>query len=362
MAAVLQSIVTLSGVFVNHQLDRKAVLNGIYASLLLTATIYFGSGKLKHFDPALIAYTSASIFAIFGIVYRYSIWLQRPPTKLFWRRGWQLFLRPARLPGNTFQLLKLVWQSFVLQTFISKRSHVRWAAHLLISWGTIIACMVTFPLAFGWIHFDADPGDAASYSAFLFGIQAGTFQSNSPVGWITFHILDFCAVAIIIGMAFAMKRRMRNSGALSVQQFSHDFLPLIMLFSICITGLMLTASAMWMHGHSYSFIAILHAFSVIITLLYLPFGKFFHIFQRPANLGVQFYKREGEETGQAVCRRCGGEYASRMHVEDLKQVLGELGIDQNFQDGAHYQEICPACRRKLLALNQMEAIGGQGFI
>lgn len=345
-----------------NSLDRRAIFNGLAASLLLVAAIYFGSGKLRHFDPALITYTSAVVFATFGIVYRYSVWLQKPPTQLYWRRGWQLFLRPARLPANLFWLIGLVWKNVVLQTFISHRSHTRWAAHFLLSWGTIVAVMVTFPLVFGWIHFEADPRDPASYVAYVLGFPAGKFPAYSLVGWITFHILDFCAVAVILGMALAFKRRMYDKGAMSLQQFSVDFLPLIMLFTVSITGLMLTASATWLRGHSYSFISLIHAFSVIVTLLYLPFGKFFHIFQRPANIGVQYYKREGADSPQARCRSCGEAYASQLQIDDLKKVLDELGLDQRFENGAHYQEVCPACRRKTLALNQMEAIGGPGFL
>ena len=37
-----------------QQLDRRAVRNGLIASLLLVAAIYFGSGRLRHFDPALM--------------------------------------------------------------------------------------------------------------------------------------------------------------------------------------------------------------------------------------------------------------------------------------------------------------------
>jgi len=344
------------------QIDRRAFINGLIASLLLVAAIYFGSGMLRNFDPALITYTSAVIFATFAIVYRYSVWLQKPPTKLYWRRGWQLFLRPSRLPANIVWLSGLIWKNVVLQTFIGKRSHLRWAAHFLLSWGCIVAVMVTFPLVFGWIHFESDPKDPSAYIAMVFGMPAGKFPAYSLVGWITFHILDFCAVAVITGMVLAFKRRMYDQAAMSVQQFSMDFLPLILLFTVSITGLMLTASATWMHGHSYSFIALIHAFSVIVTLLYLPFGKFFHIFQRPANIGVQYYKREGAGSPQAECLRCGAEYASKLQIQDLKQVLDELGLNQRFEDGTHYQDVCPLCRRKLLAVNQLEAIGGPGYL
>ena len=57
-----------------------------------------------------------------------------------------------------------------------------------------------------------------------------------------------------------------------------------MLFAISVTGLALTVSQNWVRGEFYSFLAILHAITVIAALLYLPFGKFFHIFQRPVSL------------------------------------------------------------------------------
>src|SRR6185436_7571468 len=113
--------------------------------------------------------------------------------------------------------------------------------------------------------------------------------------------------------------------AAAVQLFSEDFMPLILLFAVSVTGLMLTASYTWLRGYAYDFIAILHAITVIVTLLWLPFGKFFHIFQRPAQLGVAFYKDVGAKKEQARCKRCGAEFASRMHVEDLITVEQQLG-------------------------------------
>ena len=141
----------------------------------------------------------------------------------------------------------------------------------------------------------------------------------------------------------AMRRRMRDHGAAAVQQFGEDFLPLILLFAISVTGLMLTASYTWMKGYGYDFLAILHAITVIFTLLWLPFGKFFHIFQRPAQLGVSFYKDVGARGEQARCRRCGEAFASRMHVEDLIEVERELGYRYEMAGPAteHYQWICP---------------------
>jgi hypothetical protein len=169
---------------------------------------------------------------------------------------------------------------------------------------------------------------------------------------LAFNILDICAVMVLIGVFVALWRRSRDRGAMSVQQFSNDMLPLILLFAISVTGLFLTASTHLMRGLHYGFLSQLHAVTVIFTLLYLPFGKFFHIFQRPAQLGIDFYKRAGEEGGQAQCIRCGQPFATKLQVGDLKAVQSALGIQYRMEDGAHYQDICPVCRRKNLALVQ----------
>ena len=100
-------------------------------------------------------------------------------------------------------------------------------------------------------------------------------------------------------------------------------------------------------------LAILHAVTVIFTLLYLPFGKFFHIFQRPAQLGVRFYKEVGVLEPPAHCRRCDHPFTSDMKVRDLIDTERRLGFRYEMEGGAeHYQWICPPCRRAMFALAQ----------
>src|SRR5688500_3150545 len=150
----------------------------------------------------------------------------------------------------------------------------------------------------------------------------------------------------------AFRRRMIDHGAVAVQQFGQDILPLLLLFAISVTGLMLTASYTWMRGYAYDFLAILHAATVIITLLWLPFGKLFHVFQRPAHLGVGLYKDLGVHGEQAACRRCGAPYMSLAMARDLTVVEQELGFRYELPGGGHYQDVCPRCRRALFGLAQ----------
>ena len=53
---------------------------GLFWSGLLAVAIFVGSRNLRHIDAALVGYTFACLFAAFGVAYRYSMWLQRPPT------------------------------------------------------------------------------------------------------------------------------------------------------------------------------------------------------------------------------------------------------------------------------------------
>jgi hypothetical protein len=146
---------------------------------------------------------------------------------------------------------------------------------------------------------------------------------------------------------------MRDHGAAAVQQFGEDILPLLLLGAISITGLMLTVSYTWMRGYAYDFLAILHAIVVIMTLLWLPFGKFFHVFQRPAQIGAALYKQAHAATPTS-CARCHANFASAAMVRDLSVVESELGFRYELASGpaAHYQQICPRCRRALFGLAQ----------
>jgi hypothetical protein len=330
----------------------RAIFWGLLVAALLLVAIFFGSNHLRHFDAALVPYTGACVFSAFGIGYRFAMWLRRPPTRKYWFRGWKIFFRPKRLAQNVIRMVQIFFEDFFAQRFIEKRSHLRWAAHWLIAWGCILAAAVTFPLSFGWIHFENAPNNQQIYRAFVFGQQVSSFRLGTLTSAVAFNILDISAVMVLAGVALALFRRARDRGAISVQQFAQDMMPLLMLFAISITGLFLTASTHLMHGLNYGFLSMLHAVTVIFTLLYLPFGKFFHIFQRPAQAGVQFYKEEGARSQQAVCLRCGQEFASQMHVNDLKEVEQALGINYQLARGEHYQDVCPACRRKSLAMAQ----------
>lgn len=331
-----------------------AGLTGFVTTLLMAGLIVLGSRRLSHFDAALVGYTFATLFATFGIAYRYAMWLQRPPTAMYWKRGWQVFLRPQSLPRNLVLWLKRLLSVFFANSFIWKRGLARGSAHWLVMWGCILASAITFPLVFGWIHFEFADAGFDRYTAVVFGFPLFSFGIDSLLGYLVFHGLVWASFLVIAGVMIAMRRRMRSRDALVLQRFGEDFLPLILLFAVSVTGLMLVVSYKWMAGYAYEVLSITHAVTVIVTLLWLPFGKFFHIFQRPAQLGVLFYKDAGSRGEQAICSNCQQPFASRMQVEDLIEVERQLGYRYEMPQlpANHYQWICPRCRRVSLATAQ----------
>jgi hypothetical protein len=328
---------------------------GLFVASMLAVLIVVGSRNLDHFDAALVGYTFATLFAAFGITYRYAMWLRRPPTRLYWRRGWEIFLTPRFFGTNLVEFFRRFFLEFAANRFIFKRGRLRGAAHWLIMWGCVLAAAITFPLVWGWIHFETVPGQFDIYRTYVFGFPVQDFHVESVFGFLVFHGLVWSAFFVIAGVMLAFRRRMIDHGAAALQQFGQDVLPLVLLFAISVTGLMLTASYTWMKGYAYDFLAILHAITVIVTLLYLPFGKLFHIFQRPAQLGVSFYKDANARRDPAHCKRCGAPFTAAAMVRDLVQVERDLGFSYEMRGEhgvTHYQEICPRCRRALFGLAQ----------
>src|SRR5207237_1332565 len=208
-----------------------------------------------------------------GALYQYIVLLEKPPTRVYWDRGWELYRQRGILRGAG-HLAALAAPHLVAQRFIAQRSRLRWWMHQLIFWGCLLAVAITFPLVFGWIRFRSLPSDQMRYVTYVYGFPVLTFRLHTLFAGMLFHALDISAVLVLAGIFLSLVRRMRDQGAQALQSFAMDFFPLILLFAICITGLALTASQEWLRGEFYSFLAIIHAITVIAALLYLPFGKF----------------------------------------------------------------------------------------
>jgi nitrate reductase gamma subunit len=104
---------------------------------------------------------------------------------------------------------------------------------------------------------------------------------------VVFHGLDIAAVLVLAGCGWFLWRRFRDREATTGQRFGYDFFPLIGLVAISVTGLLLTFSSWLLEGRSYDFLAIAHMATVVLTLVFIPFGKFFHVIQDTVKRGFR---------------------------------------------------------------------------
>ncbi len=335
-------------------LDQKSLIKATVAMLLVIVLVFIGSRNLQNFDAALIAYLVGTLFAVFGVTYRYSVWLQRPPTKMYWRRSWQFAFSKNFVPYMLYSARQFT-ENIMFQKFIYPRGRARWIGHFLLATGCMIAFAVTIPLTLGWVHFSLQEGTTDIYEAHVFGFHMSEFPLGSFIAFNVFHILGWCSILVTIGSVMMMNRRMTNGGLIATQSFEGDWLPLVLLIAISITGLGITYDYTFLQGRTHQFMSVTHAITVILFLVWIPFGKFFHIFQRPAQLGANIYKIEGAKRGMAVCPHTGQPYASQMHINDLKTITQELGYDYSKADGGSHLDLSPEGKRSALAKAHFKA-------
>ena len=87
---------------------------------MLLLLIYAGSRGLRDFDSALIGYAVGSVFAIGALVYRYTLWLTRPPTWRYFKGCWVNFLSWRNFRRYTFFIPIALWRDIFGQTFLDR--------------------------------------------------------------------------------------------------------------------------------------------------------------------------------------------------------------------------------------------------
>ena len=149
-------------------------------------------------------------------------------------------------------------------------------------------------MTLGLLHFESVGQQADRYEVYVSRVGTVDFDAESIVGWFVFHALDIAAVLVLAGVFIFLRRRLRDPGALAVERAAISSLSPVC--SPCRSPACSSPSrACGSTASFYSALNTLHAMTVILGLMYIPFGKLFHIFQRPGNLGVAYYKRANEE-------------------------------------------------------------------
>jgi len=335
-------------------INLKALLVATATTILLVISIFVGSRKLANFDPALIAYLFGCIFACFGVTYRYCVWLQRPPTWRYFNRGWQLFFT-GRPFVYGWEVARHFATDFIGQRFIRRRGRTRGYGHMLMASGCTLGFAVTFPLVFGWIHFGLKAGGIDTYEIYTFGFRVLEFRLHTILAELIFNALNWAAILMTAGIILLMRRRLTDAGQIAIQTFENDWLPLLLLLAIAVTGVGITLDYRFMRGEAHQFMAITHALTVILFLVWMPFGKFYHIIQRPAQLGIAVYRKAGAEGEQAICPYNREAFTSKMHTDDLKDITKELGFDYTLADGTSHLDLSPQGKRATLAKAHLAA-------
>ena len=349
----------------------RSLLYGAGAAAVLTLLIALGSRGFHWFDATLIGYAVGTIFAVAAVTYKYTFWIARPPTGRYWRRSWQMFFSLANFRRYTVLIPKAIITDIFTQGFIRKRGWYRWVMHQCIFWGVVLSCSITFPLTFGWLRFTQTTTGA--YRIWLVGFPFFSFPADSLFGFLLFHALDFTAALLLVGVVLALHRRFHDLAVIAVQRFRFDLMPLVLLLAIVLTGLALTADSAWLGGAYYWFISLTHQVVVVLWLISLPFGKFFHIVERPATVGVTLYTQITRDEAMQPCARCGTGFATVRFIDDLKKTLADVGenyalpvsttpmVGNGSPTGAlWWQDICPQCKRVMRGQAMLAATGREG--
>ncbi|MGQ0679299.1 MAG: MFS transporter [Actinomycetota bacterium] len=316
------------------------LLAAVVAACLVTAGIFLGSGNLVNFDVALVGYAVATVFLAVGVAYRVTIWAQSPAARRYLSGGMRALLLPGKSSIPKLSGPRTIVSTLLLQRFIARRSTGRWLAHQGLFWGVVLATAMTFPLTFGWIHFRAVEGTDSGYWIHLLGVRTIRLDALSLLGWMVFHGLDVAALLVIAGSVYFLRKRLADRRINKVN-FAKDLLPLIALLAISITGLALTVSSVFLAGAYYRPLAFIHMVCVVLTLVWIPFGKFFHTVQRPAMIGAHLHKQARlEQLGTFACQSCGEPIEGAGFVSDLQATMGELGLEY-----PGWVETCPRCKR-----------------
>ena len=307
---------------------------------VLLGTVYAGSARLAHLDPALLGYLAATLAAAFVTTYRVSAFWRRPASAVYGRA----LVAALGRPRDLLRALGVAGQELAAQRLIARRSRARWLGHLALSGGTLAAFAVTVPLVLGWLHFEA-VGEH-TYRAVLFSLPVARFAADGVVGWLVFHTLGLAAVAVVLGCAYFLLARRRE------RPTAFHLAPLLVLLAVALSGLVLPVAAragvLWL----FPLAAGVHEATVVLLLLALPRGKLVHLFIRPLHVGARLVRAAG--TPVARCRGCAAPTAPVVQRDAVRVLLAAHGF--RF---AEHEQLCPACRRRQLALTQADLLGAQ---
>jgi nitrate reductase gamma subunit len=312
-----------------------------------------------HVDLAVLGYQIASVLFVAGCLYRFVAWLRYPPNRTLWTRSMRTFQHRGRW-ATLAALIRSMVARILLQSFIVRRGWLRWFTHFAIAWGMIVVCGVCFALAWGWMSFSLV--DQQVYRAHLFDLPLLTFQVGSVIAFFTFNAINLGALLLLVGLMLALWQRYTLRAQETSERRADHLGSLYLLLAVTVSGLLLTVSYKFLNGMGHRQLAVLHEMTVVLGLLWVPFGKLFHIGLSPAAVVLDVAEGAGL-VEPSRCSRCDRTLSALWTPGDLEGVLAAAGVQQQGDSAdAAVLTLCPSCRRHHLASVLLSGIGQSGLL
>ncbi|MCH1626338.1 MFS transporter [Fredinandcohnia quinoae] len=336
----------------------KTSMYAFFVTLLLFMSMWISTDQFTDIDMALLGYMISSFIFAIGLTIRMASWLIRPATHQVVKRSLKNLKTKNRTKRNFRSILKTAIDNIILQKFIFKRGIYRGVQHFMIAWGCIGSFAITFGLTFGWMRFDLiDPN---TYQIIVFNMPTIKLAAHGFIAELVYNGLNITAIMVMIGVCMALFRRVKSQDVKVAQRVEFDLFPLYLLLSVTLTGLLLTVSYAFLDGWMHPYLTLIHQVTVVILLVYFPFGKLFHLPIRPLATAVPMNYQEVIKVDTRACKKCGTTYSSDDQITDVKEILAAQSFDLQLADGSYLADYCPACRRRIRVMKQMNMEAPQG--
>ncbi|RSK28354.1 MFS transporter [Bacillus sp. HMF5848] len=329
----------------------KTSMYSFIVTIVLLFSVWIATDQFLHMDMALLGYLVSSLIFAIGLTIRMCAWVIRPATHQVIKRSFKNLKNKDRIKRNMTSIIKTGFENIFLQKFIFKRGIYRGIQHFMIAWGCIGSFAFTFSLTFGWLRFDLI--DADTYQVVAFNIPTMTMYAHGLIAELMYNALNFFALMVLVGASMALARRVVNKDVRVTQRFEFDILPLLILLLVTVSGLVLTVSYAFLDGFMHHYLTLFHQVTVVIMLVFFPFGKLYHVPIRPLAAGVPMNYQEELEVDTRACKKCGDTYSSDDQITDVKEILAVQQFDLQLEDGTYLSDYCPACRRRIRVMKQM---------
>ncbi|MCP8967527.1 MFS transporter [Ectobacillus ponti] len=336
---------------IERKFYSKARFYSFLTTLVLVFVVWYSTDQFVHIDLATLGYLLGSIVFAIGMVIRVCFWFARPATSQVVKRSIHNLKSADRVKRNLLSIVKTGFENIFLQKFIFKRGLYRGVQHFLIAWGCIGSLAFTMGLVFGLFRFSLI--DADTYGVIMFNHQVIQIKADGVLAELMYNSLNMFAMMLLIGATMALIRRTINKDVRVTQRFEFDILPLLLLLGAAVTGLALTVSYVFLGGFFHPELRLIHEVEIVLFLVYFPFGKLFHVPIRPLATAVPMNYQEVVKVDTRACKKCSSPYSNDDQIQDVKEILAAQQFDLQLADGTYLADYCPACRRRIRVMKQL---------